>query len=71
MTFPMTGKTHITGDEAHPFYRWVDSKAGFFGRPRWNFYKYVIDRNGNFVTWFSSLTKPDNKALITRHRVRP
>ena len=63
VTFPMTGKTHVTGADAHPFYRWAAEKAGFFGRPRWNFYKYVIDRNGNFVAWFSSLTKPGNPAL--------
>ncbi len=63
VTFPMTAKTDVIGAGAHPFYKWIAGKAGFIGRPHWNFYKYVIDRQGNYVEWFSSLTRPDNKAL--------
>ena len=32
--------------------------------PKWNFYKYVVDRQGNVVASFSSLTKPDSPELI-------
>ncbi len=32
--------------------------------PRWNFYKYVVDRQGNVVANFSSMTKPDDPDLI-------
>ena len=63
VTFPMCSKTPITGDGAHPFYKWVDAQVGILGRPRWNFYKYVISREGNLVDWFSSLTKPESPAL--------
>lgn len=32
--------------------------------PKWNFYKYVVDRQGNVIADFSSLTKPDSPELI-------
>ncbi|HLG86231.1 MAG TPA: glutathione peroxidase [Alphaproteobacteria bacterium] len=54
--FPLTEKVHVKGDEAHPLFRWLVAKGA--GRPRWNFYKYLIDRDGNFVDWFSSMTSP-------------
>jgi glutathione peroxidase len=63
VTFPMAAKTDVIGNAAHPFFKWIASEAGFLGRPHWNFYKYVIDRQGNFVEWFSNMTKPDNKGL--------
>ena len=63
VTFPMTAKTQVAGAGAHPFYQWIETKAGFIGRPHWNFYKYVLDRQGNYLGWFSSLTKPQSPAL--------
>ena len=59
VNFPMAGKVHVRGAEAHPFFQWIATQEGFFSpRPRWNFFKYLIDRKGGFVTWFSSLTSP-------------
>jgi glutathione peroxidase len=57
--FPMTGKVHVRGAEAHPLFRWIAAQGGLFSpRPRWNFFKYLFDRDGGLVTWFSSLTAP-------------
>jgi glutathione peroxidase len=61
--FPMTAKVHVKGPDAHPFFRWVAQQSGFLGRPRWNFYKYLIDRNGGFSAWHSSLTSPSSPQL--------
>jgi glutathione peroxidase len=36
--------------------------------PKWNFYKYVVDRQGNVIASFSSLTKPDSPDLIEADR---
>jgi glutathione peroxidase len=33
--------------------------------PKWNFYKYVVDRKGQVIANFSSLTKPDDPEFIT------
>lgn len=59
--FPMAGKQHVKGEEAHPLFKWVSEEGGFLARPRWNFYKYLIGTDGHLVNWFSSITKPDSE----------
>ena len=63
VTFPVTTKAHVRGADAHPLFRWLADEAGFLGRPRWNFYKYLIGRDGRLVRWFSSVTKPDSSRM--------
>jgi len=63
ITFPVAAPTHVIGREATPLFRWIGDRAGFVGRPRWNFYKYVIGRDGELVQWFSSVTKPGAGAI--------
>lgn len=58
VTFPLTAINNVKGSEAHPFYRWAGEKAGFVGRPKWNFHKYLIDKQGNFSSWFGTPTSP-------------
>lgn len=58
INFPMTAKESVVGDDAHPFYQWAAQQAGWVGRPRWNFHKYLIGPNGEFIDWFSSPTSP-------------
>lgn len=58
VTFPMTAKVDVKGRAAHPFYVWAGGKAGVIGQPVWNFHKYLIGRDGAFIDWFSSATKP-------------
>lgn len=63
VTFAMTQPQHVTGDEATPLYRDLIAQSG--QSPRWNFYKYVVDRQGKVIAHFSSLTKPDDEDLVT------
>lgn len=63
VTFPVAGKEHVKGDQATPLFRWLAQEAGFLGRPRWNFYKYMIGRDGGLVQWFSSATRPSSPRL--------
>lgn len=56
--FPLTGKEHVVGDAAHPFYRWAAEQLGFAAKPRWNFHKYLIGPDGQIADWFSTVTKP-------------
>jgi glutathione peroxidase len=58
VTFPLTEKVVVTGDDAHPFYRWAADELGMAAKPRWNFHKYLINANGQLVDWFSSITEP-------------
>ncbi|AWU94945.1 glutathione peroxidase [Azospirillum ramasamyi] len=57
--FPMTDKTVVSGDGAHPFYRWASDEMGFLAKPRWNFHKYLVGPDGRLVSWFSTVTGPE------------
>mgnify|MGYP001981518758 CR=1 FL=1 len=61
--FPMLTQQNVKGDEAHALFAWIANQAGLAGQPRWNFFKYLIDRDGNFVRWFSSMTTPGSRDL--------
>ncbi len=63
VTFPMTSKQVVTGDNAHPFYQWVHAQLGFASAPKWNFHKYLIDTEGRPVDFFLSTTAPDSGKL--------
>jgi glutathione peroxidase len=58
--FPMMAKVHVKGPEAHPFFKWAGGEGGFLARPKWNFFKYLIGKDGQLVDWFSSITAPDS-----------
>jgi glutathione peroxidase len=66
ITFPLTTIQKVKGPNAHPFYLWANEKSGFMGSPQWNFHKYLIDKNGNFVTWFSSSTRPNSAKVVEK-----
>jgi glutathione peroxidase len=59
--FPMMSKVHVKGPKAHPFFTWAAGQGGFLSKPRWNFYKYLVNKNGGLEDWFSSKTSPDSK----------
>ena len=56
--FPLTEKVHVRGPDAHPMFQWLAREGGFFSRPRWNFFKYLITRDGQLQDWFASGTAP-------------
>jgi glutathione peroxidase len=60
--FPMFEKIDVNGEAAHPLYRWLKQQApGLLGseRIKWNFTKFLIDREGKVVDRFAPLTKPE------------
>jgi glutathione peroxidase len=59
--FPMFAKSSVSGDSASPFFKQLAELSG--QKPRWNFYKYLISREGKVVAGYSSMTSPDDKAL--------
>jgi glutathione peroxidase len=56
--FPLAAKVHVRGHAADPLFQWLAAEGGFFARPRWNFYKYLIGRDGQLKDWFASATRP-------------
>jgi glutathione peroxidase len=63
--FPLTGKNAVTGDAAHPFYKWAREQLGWVNAPKWNFHKYLVGRDGKLVTSFFSVTAPDADRLVS------
>jgi len=60
--FPMFEKVRVKGASADPFYKYLARAAG--QQPRWNFHKYVLDREGRVVASFPSQVTPDDKRLV-------
>ena len=60
--FPMFEKTTVKKSNAHPFYHGLADSAG--GYPQWNFHKYLIGREGELITDFSTRTKPYDDEII-------
>ena len=63
LTVPMTEITNVRDDDAHPFYQWLKAEHRF--KPRWNFYKVLLDSEGNFVNGYSSSDRP-NRGKVRR-----
>lgn len=62
VTFPLMKKVDVNGKEASPLYQFLKKKAGgfLFSRIKWNFTKFLIDRDGQTVKRFSPVTKPES-----------
>lgn len=58
--FPMTAITEIKGADAHEFYKWAGAQVGMLGKPKWNFHKFLVGRDGQIADWFSSVSEPDS-----------
>jgi glutathione peroxidase len=56
--FPLTAKEHVIGAEAHPLYKWVEKELGEGAAPKWNFHKYLFNRDGTIAGTFGSRTEP-------------
>lgn len=60
--FPMFTKSSVRGKDANPLFKQLTAKTGT--APRWNFYKYVIARDGMTVRSFDSLTDPSSRQFV-------
>lgn len=61
--FPMTAKEHVIGGGAHPLYKWVAEELGEAAMPKWNFHKYLFNKDGSIAGTFGSRTAPDDAAM--------
>jgi glutathione peroxidase len=65
ISFPMTEKVVVKGENAHPFYLWAKKNHGNSAVPKWNFHKIIIGKNGKVEDTFASITKPSSKKFIS------
>ena len=63
VAFPLTAKTVVKGSDAHPFYRWAMTQRPA-ETPKWNFHKYLIDRDGALQASFATAVEPTDPRII-------
>lgn len=67
VTFPLMDKISVNGDDKAPIYQWLTEKKNNGvedTQVSWNFQKYLIDENGNYVKMLSPKVLPDDKEII-------
>ena len=65
ITFPLTDKVDVKGDNAHEIYKWAKKNYGNSAVPKWNFHKILINKDGKIHETFGSFTDPRSKKIIT------
>ena len=63
ITFNLTKKNDVTGSNAHPLFKWLNDN--YDARPKWNFYKFVINKDGKLENHFSSMITPSSEQLTS------
>ena len=64
ISFPMTEKVEVKGNNAHDFYKWANKNFGRDAIPKWNFHKIIIGKDGKVYDTFSSMTKPSSNKFV-------
>jgi len=64
ISFPMTVKYDVKGENAHDIYKWAKESFGKSAVPKWNFHKILINKNGKIHETFASFTNPMSKKII-------
>ncbi|WP_415837368.1 glutathione peroxidase [Staphylococcus arlettae] len=61
VTFPIHEKIDVKGENQHPLYKFLtEAQNGFFNEKiKWNFTKFLVDREGNVINRFSPQKKPN------------
>ena len=64
ITFPMSEKVDVIGNNAHDFFKWAKKNHGIAAIPKWNFHKIIVGKDGKVADTFASFTKPNSKKFL-------
>ncbi len=64
VSFITSSPMNVKGEDAHSIYKWINEEYG--RKPKWNFYKFLFDRNGHLIDSWSSMTKPNSKKITNK-----
>jgi len=64
ITFPITNKVDVKGDNAHLLYKWAKENHGNSTVPKWNFHKILINKEGKIQDTFNSFITPLSDKII-------
>ena len=62
--FITSAPMNVNGSNAHPIYSWI--KNEYSKSPKWNFFKFLFNRDGELVDTWSSMTKPDSSKITNQ-----
>ena len=62
VSFITSHPLNVKGENSHPIYAWI--RKQYNKKPKWNFYKYLFNREGKLVESWSSIIRPDSKKII-------
>ena len=62
--FVTSSPMDVKGSNAHPIYEWIEKE--YNEKPKWNFYKYLFNRNGQLIKSWSSMTRPDSSKITNQ-----
>ena len=68
VTFPIMSKVSVKGSDKTPLYGWLTDSAAnpkTSGDVKWNFTKFLVDRNGHVLTRFESSVEPDSAEMTS------
>jgi glutathione peroxidase len=68
VSFLLTEKIEVKGGGQHPLYDWLTNKelnGSLNSIVKWNFQKYIVDKDGEFVNYFYSTTKPLSRKITS------
>ncbi len=66
VTFPMMAKVSVKGDDKHPLFKFLTEQSAIPGEIKWNFSKFLLDKDGNLVARYPSETNPLDPKLTSR-----
>ena len=64
ITFPITNKVDVKGENAHLLYKWAKENHGNSTVPKWNFHKILINKEGKIQDTFNSFITPLSDKII-------
>ena len=64
ITFPITNKVDVKGENSHEIYTWAKENYGKATIPKWNFHKILINKNGKIQNTFNSFIEPLSDKII-------
>jgi len=64
LEFPLFSKITVLGDQKHPLYRYLTENTSFPGEIKWNFQKFLVDRQGQVIARYAPKQKPLTPEIV-------
>ncbi len=66
VTFPMMSKVSVVGNDMHPLFNYLTEKSPLPGPIKWNFSKFLVDKQGRLASRYPSEVEPFDSTLVAK-----